>query len=128
MTSIFAPQLINFFRDDPEVVQAGTLTLRMTSFSIVLTGASMITNFLLQTSGHMWSATFIGACRLGLVLGSVVVILSHTMGMLGVQIAQPVSDVITAIITIPFALWCLHNFDEADKQEQAKAQPVTDKR
>lgn len=128
VTSIFAPQLINFFRDDPEVVQAGTLTLRMTSFSIVLTGASMITNFLLQTSGHMWSATFIGACRLGLVLGSVVVILSHTMGMLGVQIAQPVSDVITAIITIPFALWCLHNFDEADKQEQAKAQPVTDKR
>ncbi len=123
VTCIFAPQLIAFFRDDPEVVAVGTLTLRLSSFSIVLTGASMITNFMLQTSGHMWGATIVGACRLGLVLGPVVVILSHALGLLGLQIAQPVSDVITALVTIPMAVGCLNDFkaeEERDRRAREK--------
>lgn len=120
VTCLFAPQLIAFFRDDPEVVAVGTLTLRLASFTIVLTGASMITNFMLQTSGHMWSATIIGACRLGLVLGPVVTILSHVLGLLGLQIAQPVSDLITFIVTIPAARGCLKDFADAEQGQEEK--------
>lgn len=121
VTCIFAPNLIGFFRDDPEVVAVGTLTLRLASFSIALTGASMITNFMLQTSGHTWSATILGACRLGLVLGPVVTILSHTLGLFGLQIAQPVSDLITFAVTIPMARGCLKSFDEAEKAAEAES-------
>ena len=63
----------------------------------------MATNFLLQTSGKMWRATFMGACRLGLVLAPVVLVLPPLLGMLGVQIAQPVTDIITTLIAIPLA-------------------------
>ena len=111
-TCVFAPQLIAFFRDDPEVVAIATLTLRLVSFTLPLTGIAMATNFLLQTSGRMWRATLLGACRLGLVLGPVVVVLSHFFGLLGVQLAQPVTDVITFLVTIPMAasvLSELHN-------------------
>jgi Na+-driven multidrug efflux pump len=51
ITFIWAPQLIAIFRDDPAVVAFGTLTLRLSSITMPFTGAAMVTNFLLQTSG-----------------------------------------------------------------------------
>lgn len=114
LTCAFAPQLIGFFRDDPEVVAIATPTLRLVSFTIPITGVAMITNFLLQTSGRMWRATILGACRLGLVLGPVVVVLSSLLGLLGVQLAQPVTDVITGLVTIPMAATVLHELRDEE--------------
>ena len=103
ITFIFAPQLIAIFRDDPAVVSFGVVTLRLCSITMPFTGVAMVTNFLLQTAGKMWRATFMGACRLGLVLAPVVLVLPPLLGMLGVQIAQPVTDIITTLIAIPLA-------------------------
>ena len=103
ITFIWAPQLIGIFRDDPDVIAFGTLTLRLCSVTMPFTGLAMVTNFLLQTSGKMWRATFLGACRLGLVLGPVVLVLPPLLGQLGVQIAQPTTDILTTLIAIPLA-------------------------
>jgi putative MATE family efflux protein len=117
ITFVFAPQLIGIFRDDPAVVAFGTLTLRLSSITMPFTGVAMVTNFLLQTSGKMWRATFLGACRLGLVLGPVVLVLPPLLGQLGVQIAQPTTDIITTLIAFPMAMAVLR---EMRKQEQAE--------
>lgn len=113
ITFIFAPQLIALFRDDPDVVAFGVVTLRLQSVTMPFTGIAMATNFLLQTGGKMWRATFLGSCRLGLVLGPVVLILPRFLGMLGVQIAQPVTDIITTLIALPLARGVLRELDEA---------------
>ena len=47
-------------------------------------------------------------------------ILSSVFGLLGVQIAQPVSDIITTLATLPFAVKCLYGFDAEEKKDQAK--------
>jgi hypothetical protein len=65
----------------------------------------------------MWRATFLGACRLGLVLGPVVLVLPPLLGQLGVQIAQPTTDIITTLIAFPMAMAVLR---EMRKQEQAE--------
>jgi Na+-driven multidrug efflux pump len=104
------------FRDDPAVVAFGTLTLRLQSITMPFTGVAMATNFLLQTSGKMWRATLLGACRLGLVLGPVVLVLPPVLGMLGVQIAQPVTDVITTLIALPLAANVMREFNELEKK------------
>lgn len=116
ITFAFAPQLIAVFRDDPAVVAFGTLTLRLQSITMPFTGVAMATNFLLQTSGKMWRATLLGACRLGLVLGPVVLVLPPVLGMLGVQIAQPVTDVITTLIALPLATNVMREFNELEKK------------
>jgi Na+-driven multidrug efflux pump len=116
ITFAFAPQLIAVFRDDPAVVAFGTLTLRLQSITMPFTGVAMATNFLLQTSGKMWRATLLGACRLGLVLGPVVLVLPPVLGMLGVQIAQPVTDVITTLIALPLAANVMREFNELEKK------------
>lgn len=119
-TAIFVPQLIYFFRNEEEVVEAGTLTLCLTSFTIALSGASMTANYMLQISGYMWIATFIGTCRFGLVLGLVAVILSSVFDLLGVQTAQPVSDIIATLATLLLVVKCLYGFDAEEKKDQAK--------
>lgn len=119
VTFIFAPQLIAIFRDDPAVVAFGVVTLRLQSITMPFTGVAMCTNFLLQTAGKMWRATFLGACRLGLVLGPVVLVLPPLLGQLGVQIAQPVTDLITTAIAIPMALAMLREMREAEQLQPA---------
>lgn len=123
VTCALAPQLIWAFRNDPEVVAIGVLPLRLTGFSMALAGSAMITNFMLQGSGHMWGATILGACRLGLVLGPVVIVLSAHLGLLGVQIAQPVTDVITALIAVPMARSCLADFDRDARRYTTGGRP-----
>ena len=116
ITFIWAPQLIQVFRDDPEVVAFGTLTLRLCSITMPFTGLAMITNFLLQTSGKMWRATILGACRLGLVLGPVVLVLPPLLGQLGVQIAQPTTDIITTLIAVPMAYGILREMRQQERE------------
>jgi putative MATE family efflux protein len=122
VTCVSAPQLIGLFSSDPKVLDIGTLALRVESFTLPLTGTAMITNFLLQTTGRMWRATILGACRLGLVLGPVVLVLPPILGLLGVQLAQPVTDVITFLVTIPMAWSILRELAEEERDaRQASA-------
>ena len=116
ITFIWAPQLISIFRDDPDVVAFGVVTLRLQSITMPFTGVAMVTNFLLQTSGKMWRATFLGACRLGLVLGPVVLVLPPLLGQLGVQIAQPTTDIITTLIAWPMAFFMLREMRAAERK------------
>lgn len=120
ITFAFAPQLIALFRDDPAVVEFGTLTLRLQSFTMSFTGVAMATNFLLQTAGKMWRATLLGACRLGLVLGPVVLVLPPLLGMLGVQIAQPVTDIITTLVALPMAHGMMRELRQAEMETDGK--------
>ena len=118
ITLLFAPQLIAIFRDDPEGVAFGVVTLRLQSITMPFTGLAMVTNFLLQTSGKMWRATFLGSCRLGLVLGPVVLVLPRLLGQLGVQIAQPTTDIITTLIALPMAIGVLRELKHLEQKAQ----------
>ena len=89
VTFALAPQLVGLFSNDAEVVSMGTLALRGEISHFLARHCGTITNFLLQTTGRMWRATILGACRLGLVLGPVVLVLPPVLGLLVVQLAQP---------------------------------------
>ena len=60
---------------------------------------------------------FLGACRLGLVLGPVALVLPPLLGMLGVQIAQPVTDILTTLIAVPLARGMLAELREAERAQ-----------
>ena len=104
VTFAFAPQIVDVFRNDPEVIRIATVTLRFQSVTLALTGVAMITNFALQTTGRMWRATFLGLCRLGLALAPAVAIMSRLFGLAGVEAAQSVADVVTVSVAIPMTI------------------------
>ncbi len=98
---ICAPDLVALFRSDPTVIAVGTKALRIQSLTVALNGFNMMSNMMQQTMGKTVIASFLALCRLGLFLAPAVLILSRLIGVLGVQMAQSVSDVLTFVVTIP---------------------------
>ena len=62
----FAPQLIQLFRDDADVVIIGTAALRAQCLTLVLTVWIILCTMLLQTIGMAWQASVVAAARQGL--------------------------------------------------------------
>ncbi|WP_125979358.1 MATE family efflux transporter [Bifidobacterium goeldii] len=99
---IFAPQLVEIFRSDPAVVEVGVAALHFQCVTVALNGVNMMGNMSSQTMGKTGIASFLAVCRMGLFLAPAVLILPHFLGVLGVEMAQSVSDVLSCAVTIPF--------------------------
>lgn len=101
---LFAGRIILIFRDDPDVISIGTLALRANCLSLILMPVSLCGNMLFQSIGKSGRATLLSSIRSGLVFIPALLILSRVFGLFGIQIAQPLSDFISAAITMPMVL------------------------
>ena len=112
----FAPQLIALFRDDPEVIAFGAAALRLQCCTFCLCGYNMMSGMMTQTIGKVVPASILAVSRQGLFFIPTVLILPHFLDMLGVQMAQSVSDVLSFLLTVPLTAGVLR---EMKCQEQA---------
>ncbi len=102
---LFAPALIAIFRrDDPQVIAIGAYAFRAQCLALPLQALVIITNMLLQGTGHAASATFTSSARQGLFFLPFVLTLPAFMGLTGVQVAQPLADVATFACCIPLVI------------------------
>ncbi len=99
---LLSDRLIGFFRDDSEVILIGTFALRVQLLSLFFHPLCVCSNMLFQSIGKNRSASFLSTLRSGLVFIPSIVLLSHFLGLTGIEIAQTVSDIISFFITIPF--------------------------
>ena len=114
----FAPQIIAVFRDDPAVIAFGTVALRFQSVTMVCNGFNMISGMTTQTLNRVFSASVLAVARQGLFFIPVVLIAPHFWGELGIQMAQSVSDVCSALLTIPFILPLLRELKAQQAQQE----------
>ena len=98
---IFAPQVIGFFRDDPAVIEVGKTALRFQACVFPLNGFIIMSNMMLQSMGKGVRGTLLASFRSGLFMIPSLLILSSLLGLLGVQMAQTVSDALTFAAAIP---------------------------
>jgi putative MATE family efflux protein len=99
---IFAPDVIAIFRaDDAEVIRIGAFSLRIQFLTAPLMGWVLINNMLFQTTGKSLSASILAVSRQGLFLLPLLFALSRALGLLGIQISQPVADVVTFAMSVP---------------------------
>ncbi len=108
-----AGTLIGVFRDDPAVIEIGTLALRLQCLTLPSFSVIIISNMMLQTSGKVVSASLVGSARQGIFLIPAVFILPAVFGLVGIQMAQPVADLCTLIMTVPLARSFLKEMDQA---------------
>jgi putative MATE family efflux protein len=99
---LFAPSLVRLLRDDPHVVAIGSYALRAQCLSMVTLAFSVSSNMMFQSIGKSLEATILSLFRSGLCFIPILVVLSHIIGLQGVQLAQPLSDLVTFFLTIPF--------------------------
>lgn len=96
----FAQQIIALFLDDANVVAIGTLALRLQLVTIPLWGFIVMSNMFTQSIGYGVRATLISISRQGLFLIPALLILPRLFGLKGIQMAQPVADVLTVGLTL----------------------------
>ena len=102
---VAAPRLVRFFRDDPAVIASGVQALRYACFVMWVLPVSVLTNMTLQSTGQALPASFLALLRSGLFFLPVLLILNRTLGIVGIEVAQPIADVLTAATSIPFVLY-----------------------
>ena len=113
---VFASQLIALFRNDPEVISIGALALRFQCVTFFFQGWITMSNMMLQTIGRTVPATLTAMARQGLFFIPLVWILSLSpLGLLGLQMAQSVSDLLSLTLAVPITLHVLHSMPEPAK-------------
>ena len=111
---------MGFFRKgDPDVIEIGDIALRLRCFTLVFSSWITISNMLLQTTGKMWRASILGFARQGIILIPIVLILPQFIGIWGIQIAQPLADLISFIISVPMTMGVIRQMNEGVKNEEA---------
>ena len=110
---IFAEDWIRVFRDDPKVLEIGLPALRYQMMSLVIVPIGVVSNMLFQSVGKSGRALFLSCLRNGICYIPVLIVTGSVLGLFGIQIAQPISDVLTAMISLPFFLSFMKTLKES---------------
>ena len=92
--------LVHFTPEESILVIARPM-LKIQSVTLLLGPLTVYANQLLQSVGESWYATCLSALRSGLCLVPVLLVLSGNWGLSGIQVAQPIADGITFLISMP---------------------------
>jgi len=102
---IFSPSLLALFRpDDAAVLEIGTRSLRLHAVGMAVMPFQITTNMLMQSTGRAREAAFLSTTRQGVFFIPLILILPQLFGLLGVQLAQPISDVLASLAAIPLLI------------------------
>ncbi|MBR6390000.1 MAG: MATE family efflux transporter [Lachnospiraceae bacterium] len=113
---IFAPQISQALRDDPEVVVIATRAMRLMAVSQLSMPVTVMTEMLLQTTGKKLKASVLSAMKSGVILIPALLILSHLRGLYGIEEAQPLSLVLSVIPAVIFAVSFFRELPAEDRQ------------
>lgn len=114
---LFAPMTMSFFLKEDMAAQIGIFTFRSQCLILPLIPIGILSNMLFQGIGQQGKAAFLSACRQGMVFLPLIFLLPEWIGLAGVEIAQALSDGLTAIISIPF-VFCY--FQKSEKKRTKK--------
>lgn len=102
--AVFAPQIVQFFRNDPAVVAVGTRAFRFQCVSLPLAAVLVFANMLFQSLGKSWRASLLALCRQGMFFIPLVYLLPMRFGLLGLEMTQMCSDLIAFLVSAAFLL------------------------
>ncbi|MBQ2082997.1 MAG: MATE family efflux transporter [Lachnospiraceae bacterium] len=115
---VFAEGAVGLFRDDPDVTAIGTDALRFQCISLYVIPIMVTTNMLLQSSGQKLAASFTAMLRNGIYYIPLLLILSNTVGLKGIQMTQMTADLLSVATCIPIAGNFLHRLKILDEKKE----------
>lgn len=117
LSMIFPAQIMSMFSAyDKEMIRIGQQALRANGLSFLLFGFYTTYSFLFLVMGKAKEGCFLGACRQGICFLPVILLLPRVWGLNGVILAQPLADVLSAVITGYMAIR-LHRELATDRQQ-----------
>lgn len=117
---VFAPQLIEIFRDDPKVIEIGAAALRLQCITFPITGWIVLCNMMAQTIGESLKASLLAMSRQFLFFVPALFLLSAFGGLEGIEWSQPVADVCSLIVSLWVGFSILNQWKTSDPKHVSK--------
>lgn len=96
--------IIQVFQKSPAVIAVGRVALRYAAFGMMFMPFSVPVNMLYQSIQKPTISSVLSLIRSGAITIPLLLIGVPLLGLTGVQIAQPIADVISGAISIPFII------------------------
>ena len=101
MGSMFGTEyVVRAFTVDPKLISASTHALRMATFTFWTVGVSIVSTTLFQSVGDAWKSIFLSLTRQVIYIIPIMLVLPRFIGLDGVWLSFPLSDLCTLITTI----------------------------
>lgn len=101
---IMSDNIVGVFQDDVEVIQIGSSALLMQCIGTFFIPLTVCTNVLFQSVEKNVEASIVSIMRSGLFFIPLILILPKRLGLLGVEIAQPIADFLAFSFTLPLSI------------------------
>lgn len=101
---IFAPNILSIFGTGESVLKIVVPALRAGVIMFITFGFQFTYSTLYLSMGKALAGGFLSICRQGIIFLPIILLLPKIFGLNGVIYSQAVADLITTIITIPFAI------------------------
>lgn len=102
--AIFSGNIMSqFTKNDMEMICVGQKALLASGLSFALFGFYTVYSFLFLVMGKAKEGCILGACRQGICFVPLIMVLPRLMGLNGVLYAQPIADILSAVVTILMA-------------------------
>ena len=105
-----------FTKGDAEMIRIGAASLRANGISIMLFGFYTVYSSLFLALGKGREGFILGACRQGICFIPVILLLPMLWGLNGILYAQPIADVLSAVITVFMAIPLHKKLNDMQKQ------------
>lgn len=106
---VFADQVIALFQKREAVIDIGAVALRYAAVGMMFMPFSVPVNMLYQSIQKPAISSVLSMIRSGAITIPVLIISVPLLGLTGIQIAQPIADVIAGLISIPFIVHFLRS-------------------
>ena len=98
---LFSNNLIGLFRNDPAVIEIGTLSLKLQLAALFFHPLVICSNMLFQSIGENKKATFLSMLRSGILFIPIILVMTKFFGLFGVQSAQAITDALAFFVAAP---------------------------
>lgn len=115
---IFSKEIVGFFISDEDVIEIGKVALRYQCLALPIQSVNVMCNMTFQSVRYKYRSAFLSSCRQGFFFIPLVFILPKYYGLLGVEIIQPISDVLTFLISIPFLIWIFKMLKDKEEEKE----------
>lgn len=119
--ALFPVAIVSQFTKGSEMIRIGAASLRANGISIMFFGFYTVYFSLFLTLGKGREGFILGACRQGICFIPIILLLPTVWGLNGILYAQPIADILSAIITIFMVIPLHKKLNEMHKQAAAKS-------
>ncbi len=118
---VFAESIVGLFAtNDSTVISIGSFIFRAQCIVLVLHGLCLPLIMALQCTGQIRASSFLSLCRQFICFMPIILILPFFFGLFGVQIAQPIADILWAALSIPFYISFIRQLTSLENIEKSK--------